>query len=91
MTDGCRLRLFIVDNRRLILPTPPLSPLASSLIIFCVLGRGFAFGIVGSVPALKCRSSMNSSRSDANFLSADSKSSSLMPLGALTGPPWSVN
>lgn len=65
------------------LPTPDLRPAASSLTIFCVLGR--ALGLLGTTaPALRVRSDKNESRWEANFFRAFSKSVSfsrrLVPL-----------
>ena len=55
------------------LPTADLGPVASSLTIFCVFGRGLGrLGI--TAPALKFRSDRNESLSDANFRKAFSKS-----------------
>lgn len=66
------------DILRLILPTPDFSPLPSSLTIRCVFGRGL--GRLGTTaPALRLRSDRKDSLSEANFLSAFSKSTSLSP------------
>ena len=80
LTEDCLFTLFMSLNeiRRLMLPTPDLSPVLSSLIIFCVFGRGLGrLGI--TAPALKVRSDKNESRCAANFCSACSKSVSLSP------------
>ena len=82
LIEDCLFTLFMSLNeiRRLMLPTPDLRPVTSSLIIFCVFGRGF--GRLGSTaPAVKVRSDKNESRCAANFCRACSKSVSL-------SPPW---
>ena len=80
LTEDCLFTLFMSLNeiRRLMLPTPDLSPVLSSLTIFCVFGRGLGrLGI--TAPALRVRSDKNESRCAANFCSACSKSVSLSP------------
>ena len=84
-TDACLFKLLMSrkDKRRLMLPTPDLRPLGSSLVIRLVFGRGF--NLVGVIaPALSVKSERNESRSDANLRRALSKSTSLSPLGALS-------
>ena len=78
LTDDCLFILFISrkEIRLRMLPTPDLRPAASSLTIFCVLGR--ALGLLGNTaPALRVKSDRKESRWEANFFKAFSKSVSL--------------
>lgn len=84
-TVDCLFKLLMSRNdmRRLMLPTPDFKPAFSSLMIFCVFGRGFGrLGI--TAPAVRVRSAKNESLSEANLRNAFSKSTSFSTLVPLT-------
>lgn len=77
------------DIRRRMLPTPDFIVIESSLNILCVLGLDLV-RMVGTTPAASDRSDRKESRSDANFRSAFSKSTSFNPPDPLACIPLIV-